>query len=260
MADLKKGRINLILVNDFSRLSRSISDFCQIQEALKEYGALILSLKEQYDPTTPAGRMMLNLTINLAQFEREKTAERVALGCHSRAMRGLLNGGREILGYRKSPDLKNSYKVHEEEADLVQTIFKLFLESGSLNRTIKKLEALGIKPRQDPKRKSNVIDRGLWSFHTLSDLLQNHAYIGIREVDRQFKNADPTALKPHQKYQLGKAAWPAIIDRETFGAVQLVLEDNKLMERARLATRSSRRTLGRCSNWRWPGDVSENRI
>ena len=144
MSDLKRRKIDVILVADFSRLSRSISDFCVIQEALKEHGALILSLKEQYDPTTPAGRMMLNLTINLAQFEREQTAERVALGCHARAMRGFLNGGQDILGLNKSAAAKNVYVINKAEAEQVRKIFETFLECGTLQRTITKLEVLGV--------------------------------------------------------------------------------------------------------------------
>ena len=59
---------------------------------------------------------MLYNMINLAQFEREQTAERVALGCHARAMRGLLNGGQALLGFDKIPEKKNTYTVNEDEA------------------------------------------------------------------------------------------------------------------------------------------------
>ena len=235
MNDLKKGKHNLILVSDFSRLSRSLSDFCQIQDDLKEFGGLILSLKEQYDPTTPAGRMMLNLTINLAQFEREQTGERVALGCHSRAMRGLLNGRLEILGYAKNETSKQSYVVNTEEAPLVRKIFTTYLECGSLNRTIEKIETLGIKPKVNKNRKNRVVDRGLWTHQSLGDLLKNKSYVGLLEVNRQYKNSDPALLKPHQKYQVVKASWPGIVDANVFESVQRVLEENKASERTRLA-------------------------
>lgn len=79
MRDIRKGRINLILVTDLSRLSRNILDFCLLLEELKKYNAKFLSLKEQFDTSTPAGEMMVFNMINLAQFERKQTAERVSL-------------------------------------------------------------------------------------------------------------------------------------------------------------------------------------
>lgn len=235
MADLKRGKINLILVADLSRLSRSISDFCGILEMLKQHEASFLSIKEQFDTSTPAGKMMLYNMINLAQFEREQTAERVALGCHSRAMRGLLNGGHEILGYSKVPERKNTYVVNEDEVETVRTIFQKFLELGSLNRTASALEELGIRPKIKRNRQERLIERGFWTHQTLGSLLRNPAYIGMREVNRKNKFTESRLLKPHQKYQLVKASWPGIIDRDVFESVQILLDENKLKERRRLS-------------------------
>lgn len=234
MSDLKKGKINLILVSDLSRLSRNIFDFCILLETLKNYEASFLSIKEQFDSSTPAGKMMLYNMINLAQFEREQTAERVALGCHSRAMRGLMNGGHPILGFDKTLEKKNTYVVNTEESVLVKIIFKTYLECGSLNRTILRLKELGIKPKVKPNRSEKLIELGIWTHLTLSTLLRNYAYIGKLEVNRDNKEKEERTLKAHQKYQVVKASWPAILDEETFLQVQLLLEENKTMERRRL--------------------------
>lgn len=75
MKDLRKGKINLILVTDLSRLSRNIMDFCVLLEELRTYKAQFLSIKEQFDTTTAAGEMMVFNMINLAQFERKQTSE-----------------------------------------------------------------------------------------------------------------------------------------------------------------------------------------
>ncbi len=235
MSDLKRGKINHILVADLSRLSRSISDFCGILEVLKVHEASFLSIKEQFDTSTPAGKMMLYNMINLAQFEREQTAERVALGCHSRAMRGLLNGGHEILGYSKVPERKNTYVVNEDEVEMIRTIFQKFLELGSLNRTIAVLEELGIGPKIKKNRKERLIERGLWTHQTLGSLLRSPAYIGLREVNRKNKDTESRLLKSHQKYQLVKATWSGIVDKDVFEAVQVLLDENKLKERRRLS-------------------------
>lgn len=242
MSDLRKGKIDHILIADLSRLSRNISDFSEILEMLKENEASFLSIKEQFDTSTPAGKMMLFNMINLAQFEREQTAERVALGCHSRAMRGLLNGGHEILGYDKVPEKKNTYLINEEEAEKVRLIFKTFLQECSLNRTAQKLKDLGINPKVKKNRKEKIIEKGLWTHQTLGSFLRNAAYIGMREVNRKYKNSDVRFLKSYQKYQMVKATWPAIVDLKTFEAVQNLLTENLANERRRLS-KSERRVF-----------------
>ncbi|HWU44148.1 MAG TPA: recombinase family protein, partial [Bdellovibrio sp.] len=124
MADIRKGKVNLILVADLSRLSRNILDFSNLLDFLDKWKSKFLSMKEQFDTSTPAGKMMVFNMINLAQFEREQTSERVALNAHARAMRGLLNGGRAIMGYKRDPEKPGTLMVNEEEADIVKTIFK----------------------------------------------------------------------------------------------------------------------------------------
>lgn len=234
MGDLERGRVDLILVADLSRLSRSISDFCQILEILKGRNASFLSIKEQFDTTTPMGKMMLYSMINMAQFEREQTAERVALGCHARALRGLLNGGQEILGFDKSPEKKNTYLINESESEAVRTIFGAYLEQGTLGRTITHLERIGIRPKIRKNRKQKIADRGLWTVSTLASVLKNPAYIGVKEVNAKFKNVDPKFLKPYQQYSRVKASWPAIVDDETFESVQRQLDENHRLEKNRI--------------------------
>jgi DNA invertase Pin-like site-specific DNA recombinase len=89
--DLKTGKINLILVTDLSRLSRNISDFCDLYKDLGKYKANFLSIKEQFDTSTPIGEMMVFNMVNLAQFERKQTSERVKANLLARSKRGLYN-------------------------------------------------------------------------------------------------------------------------------------------------------------------------
>tara|TARA_B110001454_G_scaffold219202_1_gene252081 strand:- start:180541 stop:182340 length:1800 start_codon:yes stop_codon:yes gene_type:complete len=234
IADLRRGKIDLILVTDLSRLSRSISDFCVILDLLKSHNSSFLSIKEQFDSSTPPGKMMLYNMINLAQFEREQTAERVALGCHARAMRGLLNGGQAILGYDKIPEKKNSFTVNENESEIVRKIFKTYLEEGSLSRTIRRLEEMGIKPKPHAKRKQKIVDRGLWTSSLLRELLMNYSYIGMMEVNKRKRDLDAKQLKSHELHQIVKASWDGIVKKEDFESVQKLLAENRSRERRRL--------------------------
>ncbi len=239
MTDLKKKKGNLILVTDLSRLSRNIFDFCNLMNSLESISAQFLSIKELFDSSTASGKMMIYNMINLAQFEREQVAERVSLGVHARAMRGLLNGGRPILGFDKDPNKPGTFIVNEKEAADVNRIFRIFLNSGSRAKTIKELELEGIKPKLAGKLgKLKISDK--WSAQTLGNLLTSAAYIGMNEVNKSNKEKDQTVLKSHQQYKIVKASWPAIISEADFVNAGILLEQAKKLERARLDDKADR--------------------
>ncbi len=234
MKDVKKGKLNLILVTDLSRLSRNILDFCLLLEDLRKASAQFLSLKEQFDTTTAAGEMMVFNMINLAQFERKQTSERVSLNFHARAMRGLRNGGQPLLGYDIDPGNASTYILNPAEAQDVKAIFQMFIEEGSLNRLAKKLNTGLIKPKSVSRAKCRHNAKGSWTAQSLHNLLRNQAYVALREINRANKDKDQNLLKSFQKYQVVKASWPAIVDRTLFDEVQKLLNDNAKLERARL--------------------------
>ncbi|MBX3041568.1 MAG: recombinase family protein [Bdellovibrionaceae bacterium] len=233
--DLKKGRINTVLVTDLSRLSRSIRDFCVLIDFFKETKTQFLSLKEQFDTTTAAGEMMLFNMINLAQFERRQISERVILNFHSRAMRGLRNGGSTILGYKVDPTNRSTLIVNEEEVSLVEKVFKTYIKERSTFATAAKL------------RDENVPFKGAngetWNTQTVKNILNNHSYIGMREVNKGNKSKDQRELKTFEQYQVVQASWPAIIEETTFNLVQSMLSDNAKNERLRLKNAKARTFL-----------------
>lgn len=233
MRDIRSGRINLILVADISRLSRNTHDFSVLLKELEQFNASFLSLKEQFDTSTPAGRMMINMVVTMAQFEREQTSERVSINCNSRALRGFRNGAPIVMGFSRHPDKAGVLLINEKEANQVRTIFRVFQEQGSLGKTIPVLEALEILPRPLRKRSGEIVQRK-WSYSSLHGVLTNRAYIGLREVNRKNRDRDQQGLKPWQQYKVVKAAWPSIIDGETFSEVQGILQENLKSERRRL--------------------------
>jgi site-specific DNA recombinase len=186
--------------------------------------------------------MMLFNMINLAQFERRQISERVTLNFHSRALRGLRNGGAPTLGFMVDATNKAVLQINEEEVDYVKTIFNLYLQSGSLYQTAAKLRELRI-PCRARHSKNGGESGGLWNVQTTANLLRNYHYAGLREVNKGNKAAPQDDLKPHEKYQVVKAAWPALIDEATFFAVQKMMDENFKLERVRLADRSRRAFL-----------------
>lgn len=234
MRDIRTGKINLILVTDLSRLSRNIADFCDLLKDLDKYKAKFLSIKEQFDSSTPAGEMMLFNMINLAQFERKQTSERVATNFHARALRGLKNGGADILGYDRDPSNPGKLIVNEEEAVWVQKAFEIYLEKGSKREAVKELNTISVPRKSSGRKRQHFANEGTWTYSSLSTLLRNRTYIGEREINCENKKEDQSSLKPWQRYHVAKAAWPAIVEEKTFHSVQRLLDAAQSLHREKM--------------------------
>jgi site-specific DNA recombinase len=232
--DIRTGKINFILITDLSRLSRNIADFCLLLKELELYKAKFLSIKEQFDTSTPAGEMMIFNMINLAQFERKQTSERISLNFNSRALRGLVNGGTPVLGYDREPTNPGKMFVNESEREVVKYIFDTYLEEGSLSKTVARLNVENVKRKVTGAKRLSRLMEGKWTISSLQLFLKNLTYIGKREVNKANKNCDSHTLKSWHKHQVVNASWPAIISERIFCDVQKGLDRARVEGKQRL--------------------------
>ncbi len=101
LEDIKQGKINIILVYKIDRLTRSPRDFYQLIEFFEKYKVDFISITERFDTSTPAGRLLRNIMLNFAQFERELASERTKDKMLERAKKGMWNGGLVPYGYKR---------------------------------------------------------------------------------------------------------------------------------------------------------------
>ncbi|MCJ7510637.1 MAG: recombinase family protein [Dehalococcoidia bacterium] len=99
-------------------------------------------LKQNYDTTTPQGRLFVTMMMALAEFEREQTSERNREATAARAERGLWNGGR-LIGYDLDPSRKGNLIPNPEEVALVNLAFDTYLACGSIAGTATALNRRG---------------------------------------------------------------------------------------------------------------------
>lgn len=95
LADIKPG--DVLVIDSFSRLSRSTKDLLATVERLTADGVNIVSLKEKLDTTTATGKLMLTMLSGLSQFERDLISERTKDGLKASRARGKF-GGRPRVG------------------------------------------------------------------------------------------------------------------------------------------------------------------
>ncbi|NDE94204.1 MAG: recombinase family protein, partial [Betaproteobacteria bacterium] len=77
MTDIEDGRVDIVVVYKIDRLTRSLADFSKMVEVFERAGVSFVSVTQQFNTTTSMGRLMLNVLLSFAQFEREVTGERI---------------------------------------------------------------------------------------------------------------------------------------------------------------------------------------
>src|ERR1700736_2535004 len=123
IADIRAGRIDIVVVYKVDRLTRSLADFARLVELFDAEAVSFVSVTQQFNTTSSMGRLTLNVLLSFAQFEREVTGERIRDKITDSKKKGMWMGGVPPLGY-KARDHK--LIVIESEADTVRHIFRRY--------------------------------------------------------------------------------------------------------------------------------------
>lgn len=177
MVDIEAGLVNMVVVYKVDRLSRSLLDFARMMEVFDRKGVAFVSVTQQFNTGTSMGRLMLNVLLSFAQFEREMISERTRDKMAAARRKGKYVGGRPVLGYDLDRETKKLV-VNEPEAERVRQIFHLYLQHKSLLPVVQELT----KHRWVTKRwvtvKDKVLGGQVFSRTALHKLLTNPIYIG----------------------------------------------------------------------------------
>ena len=165
LEDIKQRKIDIILAYKIDRLTRSPKDFYQLVEFFEQYKVDFISVTERFDTSTPAGRLLRNIMLTFAQFERELTSERTKDKMLERARKGMCSGGYAPFGYKKE---NKKLVINKKEAEIISLIFEKYIELGSLGALRNFLSEQNIKNRQ-----GNPFLRPV-----LAHLLRNPVYAG----------------------------------------------------------------------------------
>jgi site-specific DNA recombinase len=177
LADLAAGHIDCVLVYKVDRLSRSLLDFARIMETFEAHQVAFVSVTQQFNTATSMGRLVLNVLLSFAQFEREIIAERTRDKIAAARRRGKWAGGMPLLGYDVDPR-GSKLVVHEEEAVRVRAIFALYLEHRALLPVVQELEQRGWLNKYWQTRKGRPRGGRGFTKTSLYRLLTNVVYLG----------------------------------------------------------------------------------
>lgn len=175
MADIQDGKIDIVVVYKIDRLTRNLTDFAKLVEVFDRHGVSFVSVTQQFNTATSMGRLMLNVMLSFAQFEREVTGERIRDKIAASKAKGMWMGGTPPLGYDV---VERKLVVNESEADLVRYIFRRYGEHGSAADLVRELEIEGRTTKAwqtqgGQFREGRPIDQ-----QYLFKLLRNRIYLG----------------------------------------------------------------------------------
>ena len=131
-----------MIVYKVDRLSRSLLDFARLIESFDKHHISFASVTQAFNTATSMGRLILNVLLSFAQFEREIISERTRDKIAATRRKGKWSGGHPILGYDVDPE-RFKLVVNEDEAARVRAIFELYLQHEGLIPVVQELARRG---------------------------------------------------------------------------------------------------------------------
>lgn len=207
LADIEAGKIDCVVVYKVDRISRSLLDFARIMETFERHNVSFVSVTQAFNTATSMGRLILNVLLSFAQFEREMISERTRDKIAATRRKGKWSGGMPVLGYSV---VETKLVVDADEASRVRQLFELYLEHQSLLAVVKELEYRNWRTKRWTTRKGTVRGGRMFDKNSLYQLLTNVAYIG----------------KVKYKEEVHEGEHRPIVDADVFDQVQAMLHRN----------------------------------
>jgi site-specific DNA recombinase len=200
--DVEKDKFQAVMVWKISRLSRNMLDTLVLLDKFEEYDVKFISYSENFDTSSPIGKLVVQLMASIAEMERNTLSENVKLGMTQRAKEGSWNGG-VIFGY---DSIEKELVVNPKEAEIVHLIFTLYAEGNGLKAIVNHLNKAGYRTKLGRH----------FSINGVATILDNPIYVGkIRWLQvenwdkkrRRGKNANPILVDGKHKANISDELW-----------------------------------------------------
>ena len=233
-----EGQVEKILIYAPDRLSRKYAYQVLLIEEFSRHGVEVVFTNSP-QAKTPDEQLLLQFQGMIAEYERAQITERTRRGKRYKAKSGLVNvlsGAPYGYHYIKKTDTSSAYyKIIEEEAEIVRTVYRLYVEDGLSINAI----ARWLNDHQIPTRKKI----SLWERSTIWAMLRNPAYQGTacfgktraverKKVTRPLRQRGGFSPRCSANQECSREEWieipvPAVIDRDFFQLAKERLEHNK---------------------------------
>lgn len=219
MEELRQGIGDTVVIYDQSRMFRKLTAWFAFREEMAQLGVTVISVTQPMvggnlmDSTNFMTESMI-ATFNQvwALQSREKTIEKLRY----MARNGQHTGGKPALGFRVE---NKQLVIDEAEAAIVRRAFQAYASGMSYSEIIREFQREGYKTKRGAP----------FGLNSLHDLFKNERYTGTLIYGAHAKHKGPHDEERTDVIRIPDAL-PAIIDRETWDAVQAKMKENKRVQ------------------------------
>jgi len=191
---IRNGVHDGVIVWDLDRLHRRPAELEEFIDLADDYRIALASVGGDVDLSTAQGRFVARVKGALAGAESENLSRRIRRKLQELAENGMPSGG----GIRSYGFARDGMTIIPAEAEVIRVVALRVLDGEALRGIAHDLDRRGVP----------TISGRPWSPRTLRDILLRPRTAGLRQ---------------HQGHVIGPAAWPAILDLNTWETVRVIL-------------------------------------
>lgn len=208
---VERNEHDILLTAKLDRLCRNLLDLLQLIELLEQYNCSFVSASESFDTSTAVGRMTLQLLGTFAEFERERTSERVTDNMLSLAKNSSKALTRPCYGYDV---VDGHYQINEAESEVILLMFSLAEESYGPRMIAKILNDKNITTKKGAP----------WDQVNVKRLMDTETLTGTMVYNKRKSIKGKTVFRDKSEWIVKEDNHPAIIPIDRFLKVQEIIK------------------------------------
>lgn len=209
MSEVAQGNVDVVVTYKVDRVSRSLIKFYEFNKLLESHKVEFASATQSFDTSSSSGRLMLNILLSFAEYERELISERTADKMQANFERGKWGGGYVPYGYELDPTIKD-LKVHAKESKAVRLMFESVAAGMTLARTADFLHEKGhlTKSRVVKRQNGKEVNMGGRKFRDdiIFRMIRNPFYCGFMTHNGKLGKHRYESIVPKTLYDKANAA------------------------------------------------------
>jgi site-specific DNA recombinase len=212
--DIKKGHITALIFSKLARLARNTKELLEFADIFRAQSADLVSLAENIDTSSPAGRLFFTIIAAMAEWERDEISARVSASVPIRAELGKPLGGQASYGFKWE---NKTYIIDETEAPVRKLMYEIFLKCKRKKTTATELNRLGYRTRNSAQ----------FTDSTVSRLLRDPSAKGERRANYTKSNGTGKGWTAKSPDQWIIVPCPAIISEDVWNDCNALLDQQE---------------------------------